>query len=68
MTTDDFVACLSTVRFPIRIRTKGGREYTVDRPAGVSVSPRFVSIVRDGFDIVLSVAAVDQVLDRHSSR
>jgi len=67
MTIDHFRELVAGARFPIRIRARD-REYGVDRPEGLMVEPRVVRVCRNGFDIVLSLRDIDQVLDASSSR
>jgi len=61
MTTHDFRERLASARYPIRIRTRDGREYDVDRRDGMTVAMGAVHVVRDGFDVVLSLAELGEV-------
>jgi hypothetical protein len=61
MKTDQLVARLASVRFPIRITLRNGRRYTIDRPAGISIRPRAVHIVQDGYDVMVDVADVGEI-------
>jgi len=61
MTASQFRERLEGVRYPIRITLRNGRRYTIDRPAGISIRPRAVHIVQDGYDVLVDVADVGEI-------
>ena len=68
MTKDQLLTRIETAGFPLVIRTRDGREYSIDRRDALTIAMGAIHLARDGFSVVLSIAELAEVKGAPSSR